>query len=203
MALEQIPATPKIGDERLTFNEKNVGYTLLEFWQWSVSDLLSNAARGRFAEFVVGTALGINCKKLRHEWALYDLISNNGIKIEVKSAAYIQTWHQTKFSPISFSIKPTIGLDEKTGEIGKEPKRRADVYVFALLKTKDLTIDPLKMEQWEFYVVPTYKLDNYSKNQGIISLKPLQKLANAVRYDQLKSAIESCHAEQMQQIKTE
>jgi len=41
--LSAIKATPKIGNEHLTFNEKSVGYSLLEFWQWSVSDILSNA----------------------------------------------------------------------------------------------------------------------------------------------------------------
>ena len=39
--LKTIKATPKIGNEHLTFNEKSVGYSLLEFWQWSVSDILS------------------------------------------------------------------------------------------------------------------------------------------------------------------
>ena len=85
--LSAIKATPKIGNEHLTFNEKSVGYSLLEFWQWSVSDILSNATRGRFAEFIVGTAVEMNPKKLRDEWDAFDVKTENGIKIEVKSAA--------------------------------------------------------------------------------------------------------------------
>ena len=52
-----IEATLKSGEEKLTYNGNNIGYKLINFWQWSVSDILSNATRGRFAEFIVGTAI--------------------------------------------------------------------------------------------------------------------------------------------------
>lgn len=61
--LEAIKSIPKSGNEYLTFNEKSVGYSLFDFWQWSVSDLLINTTRGRLAEFIVGTAFDINPKK--------------------------------------------------------------------------------------------------------------------------------------------
>lgn len=96
--LAAIKATPKIGNEHLTFNEKSVGYSLLEFWQWSVSDILSNATRGRFAEFIVGTAVKLNPKELRNEWNAFDIQTDNGIKIEIKSASYIQSWNQKNWS---------------------------------------------------------------------------------------------------------
>lgn len=97
-----IKAVPKIGTELLTFNDKNIGYSLLDFWQWSVSDLISNATRGRLAEFIVGTAVEINPKKVRDEWDFFDIKTDNGIKIEVKSASYIQSWEQKSFSNIVF-----------------------------------------------------------------------------------------------------
>lgn len=55
--LPPVIATPKSGKETLTDNENGVGYNLLDFWRWSVSDILSNATRGRFAEFLIGTAI--------------------------------------------------------------------------------------------------------------------------------------------------
>lgn len=195
--LSAINATPKIGNEHLTFNEKSVGYSLLEFWQWSVSDILSNATRGRFAEFIVGTAIKMNPKKLRDEWDAFDVKTDNGIKIEVKSAAYIQSWSQKKFSTISFSIKKAKHWDADNGMSKGEPKRHADLYVFCLLKTKDQKIiDPLKMEQWDFYVLPTYKLDNYKRSQTSITLSSLQKLTEGVTYGELKTKIENCYNEQ-------
>src|SRR5688572_14217882 len=98
--LSKITAIPKTGAESITHNEIETNYTLLDFWRWSVSDILSNATRGRFAEFIVGTVLNINPLNLRDEWDAFDLITNSGIKIEVKSAAYIQSWNQKQFSKI-------------------------------------------------------------------------------------------------------
>jgi len=62
--LQAIKAIPKTGLEKLTFQGNELEYNLLDFWRWSVSDILSNATRGRFAEFIVGTAIGLNPKKL-------------------------------------------------------------------------------------------------------------------------------------------
>lgn len=195
--LKRRKASLKNGNECLTDNGLNTNYNLLDFWRWSVSDLLSNATRGRFAEFIVGTAIGINSENLRDEWDAYDLITDDGIKIEVKSAAYIQSWDQKRFSTISFSIKPTKYWDAETNIYRDEPKRHADVYVFCLLKHKDKnTIDPLKLEQWDFYVLPTYRLDNYQRSQSSITINSLEKLTNPKKYSELKDEITKAYEEQ-------
>jgi len=195
--LKRIKASLKNGNECLTDNGQNTNYNLLDFWRWSVSDLLSNATRGRFAEFIVGTAIGINSENLRDEWDAYDLITDDGIKIEVKSASYIQSWDQKRFSTISFSIKPTKYWDAETNIYRDEPKRHADVYVFCLLKHKDKnTIDPLKMEQWDFYVLPTYRLDNYQRSQSSITINSLEKLTNPKKYSELKDEITKAYEKQ-------
>ena len=102
--LKEIKAIPKTGKESLIDIGLKTEYNLLDFWSWSMSDILSNATRGRFAEFIVGTVIGLNPENLREEWDAYDLKTNEGIKIEVKSAAYIQSWSQKNFSTISFSF---------------------------------------------------------------------------------------------------
>lgn len=71
--LKQIKAKSKSGHEALTDNGVDIKYTLLDFWHWSASDILSNATRGRFAEFIVGTGVGLNPENLRDEWDTYDL----------------------------------------------------------------------------------------------------------------------------------
>lgn len=186
----QIIATPKTGNEVLTDNGQSTKYTLLDFWRWSVSDLLSNATRGRLAEFIVGSAIGLNPANLRDEWDAYDLIADDGIKIEVKSAAYIQSWNQKRFSRVSFSIKPARSWENETSNQRGEPKRHADIYVFCHLKHKDQsTIDPLKMEQWDFYVVPTHRLDSYKRGRNSISLNTLKKMSSLCLYGELKSQI--------------
>jgi hypothetical protein len=192
--LKEIKAIPKTGAEKITCNGTKTEYNLMDFWRWSMSDILSNATRGRFAEFVVGTAVGLNPENLRDEWDAYDLKTEGGIKIEVKSAAYIQCWNQKNFSTISFSIKATRHWGAETNMQRGEPKRHADLYVFCLLKHKDQkTIDPLKMEQWDFYVLPTYRLDNYERSQSSITINSLRKLADPIKYSELRNEIEKSY----------
>jgi len=57
--LEHLLATRKTGDESFKLANEITGIALLEFWQWSVSDLASNATRGRLAEFIIASALGL------------------------------------------------------------------------------------------------------------------------------------------------
>jgi hypothetical protein len=66
--------------------------TLLDFWQWAYSDLLSNTNRGRLAEFIVARALSLGLTDVRIEWDAVDLVTPTGVKVEVKSAAYLQSW---------------------------------------------------------------------------------------------------------------
>jgi hypothetical protein len=195
--LSEIKATVKIGNEKLKLNDSEIGYCISDFWKWSVSDILSNATRGRFAEFIVGTAIGLNPKNVRDEWSAYDLITENGVKIEVKSASYIQSWQQKEYSKISFSIKTARNWENEEGLKRGKPKRQADIYVFCLLKHKNQeTINPLNLEQWDFFVLPTYRLDNYERSQHSITLNSLSKLTNPIGYDKLKDEILKSYEEQ-------
>lgn len=194
MSLDKIEATLKTGKENLTFNEKLLDFSLLDFWRWSVSDILSNATRGRFAEFIVATAINIEKTALRDEWSAYDLETPTGIKLEIKSAAYIQSWFQRSLSNISFSTKAALSWDILTNKQSEIKKRHADVYVFCLLhhETKQ-TIDPLNMNHWEFYVMATKELNDYSRSQHSITLKSLQNLTPPILYDQLNESIIEKH----------
>ena len=133
-----IEATLKSGEEKLTYNGNNIGYKLINFWQWSVSDILSNATRGRFAEFIVGTAIEFDNAAVRDEWGAYDLESKKGIKIEVKSASYIQSWSQKNYSAITFSIKTSKYWNTENGMSIGTAKRHADeMYsAFSKIRTK-------------------------------------------------------------------
>ncbi|MDT3404428.1 hypothetical protein [Mucilaginibacter terrae] len=184
--LDKLQAQLKTGSEPLIADGNRLGFSLLDFWQWSVSDILSNATRGRFAEFIVATATGIDIKQVRDEWAAYDLETPDGIKIEVKSAAYLQSWYQKVLSKISFSIKPAFYWDYETNKPSPVAKRTADVYVFCLLHYNDKqTVNPLNLDHWEFYVVATAQLDSQFPNSGSISLNSLKKLTEEVSYHKL------------------
>ncbi|MFU7592080.1 hypothetical protein ACMX9J_24370 [Priestia sp. RMT2NF4] len=163
-------------------------YSVIDFWSWGFSDLLMNSLRGIFAEFLVGSALGI-LQNPRIEWDAYDLVYNNK-KIEVKSAAYIQSWHKGKYSTISFDIGAKKTYSYETNMYSEDAVRSAEIYVFCLLKEKDESIiDVLNTEQWSFYIVPTEILDNLYSCQKRISLKSLEKISKVVSYSNLKKTI--------------
>lgn len=192
--LKRLNVLRKTGKERFHINGQDTNFDLLNFWQWSASDLVSNATRGCVAEYIVACALGIADGDVRDEWAAYDLETPSGIKIEVKSAAYIQSWHQNQLSPISFKTPKTRKWDADTNKQSEEAKRQADVYIFALLSHTDkTTIDPLKLDQWQFYVVPTTTLDQRTRSQHSITLNSLEKLCSGcVNYNDLPKTVEKC-----------
>lgn len=192
--LDRLTISRKTGKERFHSHGQDLGFDLLSFWQWAGSDLVSNATRGRIAEYIVAHALGLAADDVRDEWAAFDLKTPSGIKIEVKSAAHVQSWHQIKLSSIIFKTAKTRAWDAETNIQSREACRQADVYVFALLAHTDKnTIDPLNIDQWRFYVLPTTALNARTRSQHSITLKSLEKLCDGVvLYAGLPEAIEKC-----------
>lgn len=191
MNLESIKVKKKTGYEDLHKNELRFNKKLLDFWSWSSSDILSNSLRGVFSEFIVGMEL--DCiDNTRIEWDAYDLITKDGIKVEIKSSSYLQSWKQNKLSNITFDIRPTNGWDSDTNEYSSECKRQSDVYVFCLLNHKDKdTVDPLNLEQWRFYVLDTNTINKKLGKQKTIVLNSLLKLDPIeVGYGEISRAIE-------------
>jgi len=172
-----------------------LSFSLLEFWRWSTSDLVDNTTRGILVEYIVGKALGVDMNLPRQAWATYNLewdpAPGTQVANEVKSAAYLQSWHQQRYSAIQFVVPKRRGWDSETGAIEDEPRRHADVYVFALLAHKDKTsVDPLKLEQWEFYVLATRALDDRERSQHSITLNSLRQLARpSLGFDELAEVV--------------
>lgn len=189
--LGPIELVRRSGDEPFHNQGNTLGFDLLGFWQWSASDIVSNATRGVVAEYLVASALGVADKTVREEWADWDVEAPDGTRIEVKSSAFIQSWYQKCYSDISFGYSKSLGWDKETNRQGTEKKRHADVYVFALLGHKvQKTLDPRDVSQWEFFVLPTVKLDDRTRSQDSITLKSLRELAGeSVSYSGLKNAI--------------
>jgi hypothetical protein len=184
--LEKRPVTLKTGTETLSAT----GKTLLDFWRWNGSDLVSNTTRGRLAEFIVASAMNIDTSIPRDEWSAWDLTTPEGIRIEVKSAAYLQSWTQRDFSRIAFSIRSARPWDSSSGDMAETPQRTADIYVFCLLKHKNKdTLNPLNLAQWEFYVLSTGKLNNENHSGISITLTSLQKLTPGIVFEKLRETI--------------
>ncbi|HZU52737.1 MAG TPA: hypothetical protein VFF77_02510 [Holophagaceae bacterium] len=178
-------SAPLSGQEGIHLDGHPLGFTVQDYWRWSASDLVSNATRGIFAEFLVAKALDIPGPDTREEWAEWDLTTPEGTKVEVKSAAYVQSWEQRRPSSIQFLVPRPKARD------GVQGKRPADVYVFALLAHQDkATIDPLNIGQWAFYVLSTRALDARERSQHSITLPSLRALAGGpVGFHDLRDAV--------------
>jgi len=189
--LQAIKTTKKTGSEPFTLNGNEVPLNVLSFWQWSSSELLGNALRGVLAEFIVASTIDV-LESPREEWDAYDLITKSGLKIEIKSSAYLQSWNQTRLSKIIFGIQPTVLWDENNKR-SKEAKRQADIYVFCVLAHKDKsTVNPLDLSQWDFYVLDTSVLNNKVSKQKTITLSSLLRLSpSQIKYDELANEIDN------------
>ena len=171
--------TRKAGDEAFYVRGENLEFMVLDYWRWAHSDLLDNAARGVLAEFLVAYAVS-RTHEPRSEWGSFDVRTESGIRVEVKSAAYAQSWPQEEPSKISFDIAPRSAVwNPETNEYASydPPARDSDVYVFCLLgQPDDPDPDPLDLDQWEFYVLATATLNQERPRQRTIALNPLKSL---------------------------
>jgi len=87
-----IKPTRKTGRESFVVSGNAIGVSVADYWAWAFSDVVNNTERGKLAEFIVASALGV-ADGVRSTWEKYDL-SFMGRGVEVKSAAYVQAWHQ-------------------------------------------------------------------------------------------------------------
>lgn len=169
-----------------------LGTTVGEFWAWAYSDILSNTGRAVFAEFVVGRALGVTDAP-RVEWDAVDLRYGDKT-IEVKSSAYIQSWHREEdpLSQISFDLKERLSWDAATNTYRVEPSRAADCYVFCVYtETVWSRVHVLDVDGWEFYVVPTERINRQLGSQKTAALSTIQRLAEPVGYDQIEERVKA------------
>ena len=71
--LPSLKCSLKSGQENLTYFGKNTNFRLIDFWRWSMSDILSESTQGKLAEFIVGTAAGTDFASPRNEWECFDI----------------------------------------------------------------------------------------------------------------------------------
>lgn len=184
----------KAGPERLSPETLIPGApgsaTVGDFWTWAYSDVLSNRNRSIYAEFLVGSALGVTSVGVRTEWNGYDL-DYEGKRIEVKSAAFAQSWKQHSPSTISFDVAPKRPWNSATNEYGSSPCRYADIYVFCLMTaTDDAYRKVLNAASWEFYIVPTAVIEERFSILKRLSLSKIRSLQSGVSIEFLRVGID-------------
>ena len=193
------------GDEKLINDGSYLPYTMLNFWQWSLSNIQFGMTRGTFADFIVRCALDRGGVPTRPDigtgFEPYDLegpvIPSTGkvARIEVKSSAFLNSETGKYAERASFSIAPARVPIE--GDIKKDSpqQRNNDLYVFTLYTATDNRRNILDLSWWEFFVLPTYKIedDRHLSVQKTISLKRVKEYCPTLSFDMLCDAIiEAC-----------
>jgi hypothetical protein len=166
---------------------------VLDFWSWAFSDLRQNSVRGHLAEYIVGLALGVRLT-VRSAWDDYDLLVPAGtvargpVRLQVKSAAYLQAWGQRKLSAITFGglrRRPFPWSADQGFVLGETKCPKADVFVFAIeTARRHDDYDPLEINQWAFRVLPAHLI-----TQDTLSLGTLSRLASEVTFYGLAEAV--------------
>lgn len=190
--LPNIEIKRKNGKEKFENMDKKI--KLSNFWSWAYSDLMGNTERAKLAEYIVATAINKENIVTNH-FSKYDLITNENIKIEVKTSAYLQSWGQKDYSKIIFNIPKTYGWNNTDNTYEKEKKRQSEVYVFCVLKHKNqYTVNPLNINQWEFYIIKTAIINEKCNNSKTISLIKLKNIgAIKCEYKNLYKTIIECN----------
>jgi hypothetical protein len=176
----------------------NTEFSVQDYWRFMYSQLGGQSPQ--IAEFLVARALGVEKAENVDYWSAYDM-SYRGRRIEVKETEYIHPWNKKRVSQVrNFSIAPSSN-DYWASVLKLNPEkklaRQSDVYVFCLNTNQDLqNRDPLNLEHWEFYVVPTYRIDQYTENrnnpdQKNISLSAVKRLAgSSVSFPEIRARVD-------------
>lgn len=180
------------GDETICDENGKSVATIHEYWSWAYSNLTDNTQRGTFAEFLVSFALGAEAP-FRKDWQPYDVLTPEGIRVEVKASAYLQAWKQTNLSKIIFGIPQTRKYDFDADAFGYDAEmlRQSDVYVFCVETCQDPDeLNERDLSQWDFYVISSALINKCLGSQKTVSLSKLLKIgARKTSFCGLKPAV--------------
>ena len=176
------------GNEMFSLHGRKLGIKVIDYWRFQYSNLIDNL--GYLAEFLVAKALYKDKPDNCIGWTPYDL-NYREKRIEVKATSYYQTWKEGHeiTEQRNFSIRKTI-VDKES----KVKERQNDIYVFCVDEGWDKrSSNPLYLENWTFYVVPTSIINDLCDNQDSITLSRLEKIetyGRGLKYDKIKETVD-------------
>lgn len=178
------------GQEQFTLEGNSAGFSVLDFWAFQHSNIWD--VQEEIAEFIVAKALGQDMPYNKNGWTLWDM-NYRGKRIEVKETGYYHSWRTDG----KVSKQRTFGITKaysRYKDNTSEFKRQNDIYVFCLIlgETKEAS-NPLVLENWRFWVVPTSTINCLCGDNKTISLgrvKRITELEEGVGYGELREAVD-------------
>ena len=177
------------GQEQFTLDGNSIGFSVLDFWAFQYSNMWD--AQEEIAEFIVAKALGQEMPYNKNGWTLWDM-NYKGKRIEVKETGYYHSWRTDG----KVSQQRTFGITKaysRYKDNTSEFKRQNDIYVFCLIlgETKEAS-NPLILENWRFWVVPTSTINRQCGDNKRISLgrlKAITGLKDGLGYGELRESV--------------
>lgn len=180
------------GEERIKDEKGGEISTIQDFWSWAYSNLTSNTQRGTYAEYLVSIALDAKAPT-KTDWGPYDVLSSEGIRVEVKSSAYLQAWKQDDISKIVFGINQSHKYDYNSSAYNYDAElvRQADVYVFCVETCQNRNeLNERDLSQWDFYVISSAQINKKLGAHKTVTLSKLVKIgAMKTSFSNLKQAV--------------
>lgn len=184
------------GEEQLQLGGAPIEEAMaLNFWRWAFADLRQNALRGVFAEWVVAHLMGIE-RVCREPWADCDLVTAQGVRIEIKAAAFRQSWHPEGAPPSKIVFSGLHGRRFEDGRYVAASTYNADFYIFCLLDNLDPEADPFDLDRWRFWTLSAADLGRPTPNSGqrrSITLASVMREAREVAGTDLRNAASFGH----------
>lgn len=177
------------GNEKFTYNNKELEFGIIDFWKYKYSNIWN--MKEYIAEFLIEKALGLEKSQNTDSWTLYDIYYRNK-RIEVKETSYYHPWNEN--GKISNQRIFGISMANSNYENAKEEnrfERQNDLYVFCLNigETKKES-NPMDIDNWEFYIVPTNTINKLCGKNKTISLNKVKAISKKVDYFEIKKYID-------------
>lgn len=155
--------------------------------------IINNAHRGDLVEIMVLAALGDGWELVGLGWHPWDLQRGKGpnrVRIQVKQAAALQLWGETKDMSVNFGWKdqaPRYFERDNPDEAIEKQGYFCELIVVGihLEKNRDVA-DQVDPNQWQFCVIPTKELP---QKQGSMKLEKVLERWPAVKYGELRQRV--------------
>lgn len=145
--------------------------------------VMQNNLRGLWVELMVAEILGPDWKQVGNDWAPWDLERSDGLRVEVKQSASVQSWGNSTTSPrFSIAAAKAHYPDGKTYTPNPSGSRLADLYIFAWHEGGDQRI----ATEWRFFVIRAEQLPRQQKSIG---LKAIRKLTVEIGAEDLREKV--------------
>ncbi|MCC2601607.1 hypothetical protein [Sphingopyxis yananensis] len=148
--------------------------------------LVTNVLRGHVAEAIIALALEPEWSWCSADYAGWDFERPDGLRLEVKQSAAMQSWSTVKPSKPIFDVAMRTGHWQGGTEWIAQVGRPAHIYIFAHHGIYADHADHRDPWQWQFYVVATRDLPDV-KQAALSTISrfsrpvPITDLADKVR----------------------